>query len=53
MRAVVGNTGLEIVVKGIVLIHPPNRPASGITLMVKALSMPANDIVEQILRSEE
>jgi len=43
--AVIGNTGLEVVIKGVVLIHPANRPAREVTLMVERLPMREEDIV--------
>jgi hypothetical protein len=40
-RGFVADTGLEVAIKSVVLVHPPDRPAKQVTIMIEHL--PVNE----------
>jgi hypothetical protein len=44
-RAIIESNGLEVLIKGVVLIHSPGQPANEVTLMVEYLPLPEQGIV--------
>lgn len=47
----VGSEGQEIFIKGVVLVHPPDRPADEVTLFVETIPLDAKALVGKLISS--